>query len=88
MKEKSPWPEPAQEDEKTIDFDVEKKASIIRKLVKQGKINPQDVFLIGVSENPNDKVSEAARVRIDKDGRVMDPVPGGFFTQRYKELAP
>lgn len=47
-------------------------------------ISPEDVSLLFVGEN--NKRTEFLNLRIDKNGRIIDRVPGGFFEEDFAEI--
>ena len=56
----------------------------ILKMVRQGKLNPEDVAIHYVSRGKDG--SEIERLRVDEDGDFIDEWPGGFFPERLREL--
>ncbi len=56
----------------------------LQKLIRHGKLTPEDVSIIFVSRGPNG--SRAQRLRLDEDGDFADDWPGGFFAERLREL--
>ncbi len=55
----------------------------VMKLVRERFLIPQDVAVIYVQST--DAVSEAFELRLDDDGNFLDPWPGGFFEEGFRE---
>ena len=47
-------------------------------------ITPDDVSLLFISKDT--QRTSVTNLRIDKHGRIVDRVPGGFFEEGFKEL--
>ena len=56
----------------------------MQKLIRDGKLRPEQVSVIYVSRGP--KGSTAERLMLDKNGDFIDDWPKGFFTERLREL--
>ena len=56
----------------------------IQKLVREGKLRPEDVAVIFVSRGAEG--STIKRLVLDGDGDFVDEWPGGFFPERLREL--
>ncbi|MEZ5941142.1 MAG: DUF3696 domain-containing protein [Planctomycetaceae bacterium] len=56
----------------------------MQRLVREGKLRPEDVSVIYVSRS--EKGSAAKRLHLDRDGDFVDEWPGGFFPERLNEL--
>lgn len=56
----------------------------LQKLIRVGKLRPNDVSIIYVSRTPTG--SQVRRLRLDGDGDFIDEWPGGFFPERLREL--
>ncbi|WP_415355705.1 AAA family ATPase [Halioglobus sp. Uisw_031] len=56
----------------------------MQKLVREGKLRPEDLSVLFVSRGKLG--SEVNRIRLDKDGDFIDEWPGGFFSERRREL--
>lgn len=54
-------------------------------LPKELKLTPEDVNIYYFDPQPNGSTS-VKRLRLDKHGELMDHWPGGFFSERGKEL--
>lgn len=56
----------------------------LQKLIRQGKLTPEDVAVIYVDRCDNG--SQCIELRLDKDGDFIDNWPNGFFEEGYREL--
>lgn len=56
----------------------------IQRLIREGKVSPDDVSVIHVQRNPDG--AKPRRLRLDDEGEFMDDWPGGFFPERLREL--
>ena len=56
----------------------------LQKLVRERHLRPEDISVIFVSRTA--KGSDAQRLRLDDNGRFVDDWPGGFFSERLREL--
>jgi len=56
----------------------------IQKLVRNGSLEPKDVSILYVSRGSNG--SSVERLRLDDNGDFIDDWPGGFFSERLREL--
>jgi hypothetical protein len=56
----------------------------LQKLVRHGKLKPEDLSVIFVSRDENGSVAQ--RLRVDEDGDFIDDWPDGFFPERLREL--
>ena len=56
----------------------------LQRLVRKQQIKPEDVSVIYVSRGPEG--AKAERLRLDEDGDFIDEWPGGFFSERLREL--
>jgi hypothetical protein len=56
----------------------------LQRLIREGKLKPDDVSIVYVSRGPNG--SKAERLRLDDEGDFVDEWPGGFFPERLREL--
>lgn len=56
----------------------------LQRLVRKKEIAPDDVSVIYVSRGPEG--AKAERLRLDEDGYFIDDWPGGFFSERLREL--
>jgi hypothetical protein len=56
----------------------------LQRLVREGKLEPDEVSVIYVSRGKEG--SRAERLRLDEDGDFVDHWPGGFFPERLREL--
>lgn len=56
----------------------------MQRLVREGKLKPEDVSIIYVTRGINGSSSQ--RLRLDKSGDFVDDWPGGFFPERLREL--
>lgn len=56
----------------------------ILRLVRNGKLRPEDVAILYVQRG--DEGSEVIPISIDEDGYFIDEFPGGFFPERLDEL--
>lgn len=54
-----------------------------KKAVKQ-QINPEDISLLFIGES--NKQNGILNLRVDKNGRIIDRVPGGFFEDDFAEI--
>lgn len=54
-------------------------------LPRRRKLTPDDVSLLFVGEGPSNS-TEFLSLRIDKRGRIVDRVPGGFFEEDFAEI--
>lgn len=55
----------------------------VMRLVRERVLTPQDVAVIYVQST--DAGSEAFELRLDDDGNFLDPWPGGFFEEGFRE---
>jgi len=55
-----------------------------QKLVRDGKLTPDDIAVTYIKRGPNG--ARAARLHLDEDGDFVDDWPGGFFPERLREL--
>jgi hypothetical protein len=56
----------------------------LQKLVRQGKLTPQDISVIYVDRTSVG--SQCVELRLDKDGDFIDKWPQGFFEEGYSEI--
>jgi hypothetical protein len=56
----------------------------MQRLVREGRLQPDDVSIIYVSRGSNG--SRAQRLHLDSSGDFNDDWPGGFFPERLREL--
>jgi len=56
----------------------------LQKLIRTGKITPDEVSILYVSRNK--KGSQVERLHMDDNGEFIDEWPGGFFPERLDEL--
>ena len=56
----------------------------LRRLVREGKLKPEDLCVLYVSRGKRGSVVD--RIRIDERGDFLDEWPGGFFPERLNEL--
>ena len=56
----------------------------LQKLIRDRKLAPEAVSVIYVERGPNG--STAHRLRLDEQGDFIDDWPGGFFSERLREL--
>lgn len=56
----------------------------MQRLVRDGRLQPDDVSIIYVSRGTDG--SRAQRLRLDNSGDFIDDWPGGFFPERLREL--
>ena len=56
----------------------------LQRLVRKKEIEPEDVSVIYVSRGPEG--AKAERLRLDEAGDFIDDWPGGFFSERLREL--
>jgi hypothetical protein len=56
----------------------------LQRLIRQGNLRPEDVSIICVSRGSNG--STTRQMRLDDKGEFLDDWPGGFFTERLREL--
>jgi len=56
----------------------------LQRLVRKNQIKPEDVSVIYVSRGPEG--AKAERLRLDEEGYFIDDWPGGFFSERRREL--
>jgi len=56
----------------------------MQRLIREGKLKPNDVSIVYVSRGPNG--SKAETLRLDDEGDFVDEWPGGFFPERLREL--
>jgi len=56
----------------------------LRRLVREGKLKPDDLCVLYVSRGKRGSVVD--RIRIDERGDFLDAWPGGFFPERLNEL--
>ena len=56
----------------------------LQRLVRKKEIKPEDVSVIYVSRGPEG--AKAERLRLDEAGDFIDDWPGGFFSERLREL--
>jgi len=56
----------------------------MQRLVRKNQIKPEDVSVIYVSRGPEGATAE--RLRLDEEGYFIDDWPGGFFSERLREL--
>ena len=56
----------------------------MQKLIRNGKLKPEDVSIIYVERTPTG--SKANRLKLDEKGDFIDPWPRGFFNERLREL--
>lgn len=56
----------------------------LQKLVRQGKLSPEDVSVIYVDRSGEG--SQCVELRLDKDGDFIDQWPQGFFEEGYNEI--
>ncbi len=56
----------------------------LRKLIRQGKLKPEDVSVIYVDRNSNG--SKCLQIRLDEEGDFIDSWPDGFFEEDFNEL--
>lgn len=56
----------------------------LQKLIRTGKLRPEDVAVLYVARGPEGSTVE--QLRLDEEGDFIDDWPGGFFPERLKEL--
>lgn len=56
----------------------------MQRLVREGRLKPDDISVIYVSRGANG--SGAQRLHLDSNGDFLDDWPGGFFPERLREL--
>ncbi len=56
----------------------------LQKLIRNGQLSPEQVSVIYVDRGP--KGSTCRNLRLDKDGDFIDPWPGGFFEDDFREV--
>ncbi len=56
----------------------------LQKLIRTGKLKPDDVSVLYVARGPEGSTVE--QLRLDEEGCFIDEWPGGFFPERLKEL--
>ena len=56
----------------------------LRRLVREGKLKPEDLCVLYVSRGKRGSVVD--RIHIDERGDFLDEWPGGFFPERLNEL--
>ncbi len=56
----------------------------LQRLVRQGKLQKENLFIIYVSHG--EEGSQVQRLRLDEEGYFMDDWPGGFFPERLREV--
>ena len=56
----------------------------IMRLMRAGELKPEDVCVLYVDRTPDG--SRIRQLRLDEEGLLMDPWPGGFFPERSDEL--
>ena len=56
----------------------------LQKLVRLGKLTPDDVSILFVTRESNG--SKATRFLLDEQGDFVEDWPGGFFPERLREL--
>ena len=56
----------------------------MQKLIRTGKLKPEEVAILYVSRSEDG--SNVERLRLDENGQFIDPWPGGFFPERLQEV--
>lgn len=54
--------------------------------IRQGELAPEDLSIVVISQAASGEGSRVQNIRVDRQGRMLDPWPGGYFPERLTEV--